>query len=93
MEITLWTDRLGYRKVCAMNLKVWGAHTLTNFTQCISQAIARQLVLFESSEPYQYSLAQIHGSPNSIKDDEFILKETLAVDFPVLFLLHRPDEL
>ncbi len=76
-----------------MNLKVWGAQSLSSFTKCIVNALTGQGVNCGSSSTYEYGLVQIHGAPAALEEDKLILKESLNAHFPLIYLIHRPDEL
>lgn len=76
-----------------MNLKIWGASTLTRFTNSISEGFRRIGVSSNETLPFTAGLAQIHGAHQSANEDLEILNETLDSVFPVAYLIHRPDEI
>lgn len=71
-----------------MKINIHGAKTLEKFT--------KELLLgFDSAEGEDnaFELFQIHASPNSLEEDQAILKKYIECKSPKVILIHRPDEL
>lgn len=75
-----------------MNLKIWGASTLASFTKSITEGMEKNGIQVRGCSHFSAGLAQIHGSPQATSEDEFILKEVERANFPIIYLIHRPDE-
>lgn len=69
-----------------MKIQIHGARTLKSFTAMINEGFK---ALSEVDD--QFELVQIHGSPESLVEDKFILSQLNPQ--PKIFLLHRPDEI
>jgi len=76
-----------------MNLKIWGATTLARFTNSISEGFHRIGISSNEAPPFTAGIAQIHGAPQSASEDLDILNESFDSIFPVVYLIHRPDEI
>lgn len=71
-----------------MKIQIHGAKTLEKFSKELLSG-------FDSAEgvDYSFELFQIHASPNSLDEDQKILKEFKNCALPKCLLIHRPDEL
>lgn len=74
-----------------MRIKLIGAATLKKFTETISKGLNDEGHIIVGDTP-DLSIIQIHGSPQSLKEDLQIIDEVGPCKKNLKFLIHRPDE-
>ena len=74
-----------------MKIKLIGASTLKKFTDIVLQGISDEGHIIVGDAP-DLSIIQIHGSPQSLKEDLQIIHEIDTSKRNFKLLIHRPDE-
>ena len=75
-----------------MNVKIWNAPALGAFTASLESGLRAVGADCGGAQTVDFGIAQIHGAPHSAFADQLILEKCRNSEFPIVCLIHRPDE-